>query len=152
VPSWRNYLRIHLRRTAYRWINRADRHLPGIHRSQYMYSVGNGGFSLRRVSAMREVLRSLHSRAEEYRRTDGGFHNEDVFYCIEANRFVNRIKVPGIREASAFSWEHQPTVAAKLSGGKLPFGCHGFNKLHRDEWRPIFSRLGYSLDDLLQQT
>jgi hypothetical protein len=152
VPSWRNYFRIYARRTLYRWLNRADRHLPGIHHAQYMYSVGNGGFSLRRVAAMREALKTLHSRAEEYRRADGGFHNEDIFYCIEANRYVNHVKVPGIREASAFAWEHQPTVAAKLCDGKLPFGCHGFNKLHRDEWRPIFSRFGYFLDELLKQS
>jgi hypothetical protein len=115
-----------------------------------MYSVGNGGFSLRRVTAMREALKTLHSRAELYRRNSGESHNEDIFFSIETNRYLPRIKTPGIREASAFAWELQPSVAAKLSGGKLPFGCHGFNKLHRSEWRPIFCRLGYSLDELLQ--
>jgi hypothetical protein len=152
VPTWHSYSRIYLRRTLYRWINRADRHVPRLHRAQYMYSVGNGGFSLRRVETMRTVLATLHSRAEAYRQTSSSIQNEDLFFCVEANRYFCHVKTPDIREASAFAWEQQPAVAAKLSGGNLPFGCHGFNKLHRSEWRPIFSRLGYSLDELLQQT
>lgn len=116
---------------------------------QYFYSVGNGGFSLRRVSAMRRALRTLAKQADEYRRQNTPICNEDIFFSIEANRLLQHVATPDYRTACGFSWELQPREAARINGGQLPFGCHGWNKLHRDEWRPIFAREGLVLDEVL---
>jgi hypothetical protein len=149
IPTWPNYLRIYMRRTLYRWFNRPDRHVPGVHHAQYMFSVGNGGFSLRRVAAMREALDSLSSVAERYRNIEKPLLHEDMFFCVEANRYRRRVKVPSYREAAGFAWELQPGVAEILNRGELPFGCHAWNRLHRQEWSRIFKQIGYTLEEIV---
>lgn len=149
LPSWPALLRRAMKRKVYRWLDRRARREPGMHYTQYAYSVGNGGFSLRRISTMRNVLATMPTEAERYRRGDAASHHEDLFFCVEANRFGNRVRVPGLREGAHFAWELHPQAAAKLTRGELPFGCHGWDKLHRDEWRPIFARFGLSIDALL---
>jgi hypothetical protein len=152
MPTPLDDIRISARRLLYRWINRPDHHNPGIHHAQYMYSVGNGGFSLRKVAAMRESLAALPSVADRYRDPSKPLLHEDMFFSVEANRYLRRVKTPSYREAVGFAWELQPALAAKLNGGNLPFGCHAWNKTHRSEWTAIFSKLGYSLDDILSET
>jgi len=142
---------IAVRRRCYRLLARSARSkYPGT-RPQFTYSAGNGGFSLRRIAAMRRALAELDQRAERYRLAATRGWQEDIFFSIEANRYRTHIRIPGAREAAHFSWETNPGVAAQLTKGALPFGCHGWNKLHRDEWRPIFARLGYSIDSILEQ-
>ena len=116
---------------------------------QYFYAVGNGGFSLRRVAAMREALRRMQVQAAEYRRQIAAVCNEDIFFSIEANRSRRWIRAPGYREAAAFAWELQPRKAAIINRDQLPFGCHGWNKQPREQWRSVFARVGYSVDDML---
>lgn len=142
-------LRARIRGPLYRWMDRKDRDGLGAHHAQYDYVAGNGGFSLRRVRKMRSVLAELSARAERYREGSHYTLNEDIFFCIEANRYRRRVKLPSLREAVQFAWESHPSLAARLNHGQLPFGCHGWNRLHRDEWRGIFARLGYSVDALL---
>lgn len=143
-------IRARIRGSLYRWIDRKDRSGLGAHHAQYDYVAGNGGFSLRRVSKMRTVLKDLANRAERYRQGSHYTYNEDIFFCIEANRYRRRVKLPPLKEAVQFAWESHPCLAAQLNHDRLPFGCHAWNRLHRDEWRGIFQRLGYSLDELLQ--
>jgi hypothetical protein len=149
LPALHSRVLFALKRRVYRWTDRQARREPGMHYTQYAYSVGNGGFSLRRVSKMREVLARLSTQADRYRRGDPAIHHEDLFFCVEANRFLTRVSTPGMREAAHFAWELQPSVAAQLTKGQLPFGCHGWNKLHRNEWRAVFGRAGLPGDELL---
>ena len=127
---------------------------------QLCYATGNGGLSLRRVARMRQVLARFPRRAEIYRNgkpatwaeRPRGRLGEDVFFSIEANRYWRHVKTPGLAIAVRFAWETGPPIAARLTGGQLPFGCHGWDKLHVDHWRPVFAGLGYDLDDLLRET
>jgi hypothetical protein len=120
------------------------------HLQQFMYRAGNGGLSLRRVSAMRSVLARLDARADRFRQSvPPAIQNEDMFFSVEANRFWPNLSIPGWRAALQFAWELQPARARMLSGGVLPFGCHAWNKLHREDWRSIFASAGLSLDQLL---
>ena len=137
--------------------NSADLPPDKFFQRQLCYSAGNGGLSLRRVARMREVLAKLHERANIYRagkpaawaERPSGRLGEDVFFCVEANRYWRHVKTPGLGAAAQFAWETNPAIAARLTGGVLPFGCHGWNKLSLDQWRPVFARFGYHLDDLL---
>jgi hypothetical protein len=119
-------------------------------RPQFAYSSGNGGFSLRRVAAMRRALAELDARADRYRRASTRGWQEDIFFSVEANRYRTRIRIPDARESAHFSWETSPGVAAQLTNGQLPFGCHAWNKEHPEDWRPIFARLGIAIDPLLR--
>jgi hypothetical protein len=140
---------IAVRRKWHRLLNRRVRSKDHASKPQFAYSTGNGGFSLRRIAAMRRVLAELDGRAEWYRHSIARGWHEDIFFSVEANRYRTRIRIPNAHESAYFSWETNPGVAAQLTKGALPFGCHGWNKLHRDVWRPIFARLGYSIDSLL---
>jgi hypothetical protein len=138
-----------IRGKLYRWLDIHHRDSKLIHYLQLRYSVGNGGFSLRRIAAMRQALSALPNRVESYRRGTRLSWGEDIFFCIEANRYRRHVKVPSLLEAVHFAWEINISAALQLSEGKLPFGCHAWDKLHREEWRPIFARFGYSLDEIL---
>ncbi|MBL0730294.1 DUF5672 family protein [Piscinibacter sp. HJYY11] len=150
VPTRLREVYIRARQYYYRWTNRIDPASRGAHKGQYMYAVGNGGFSLRRVKAMRSVLKRMATTVNEYCAEDGKVHHEDLFFSIEANRYLPRVKVPSFREAAGFAWEMFPATAQQLNQGRLPFGCHAWQKLHPEEWRPIFSGLGISLDALVK--
>ena len=147
-------------RTACRWIARPDaaaQRPDKFFLRQLSYAAGNGGFSLRRVARMRETLAALPARAELYRSARPGLADdrpagrwsEDVFFCLEANRYRRHVRIPPLKIAARFAWETNPAIAARLTGGALPFGCHAWDKLHRDQWRPVFAGLGYDLDDIL---
>lgn len=148
-PDFVERVRATIRRKLYRWLNRKDRTGNGAHHAQYDYCAGNGGFSLRRISKMRTVLRKLAQRVEPYRARGHHTYNEDVFFCVEANRFRELVRLPALDVAVRFSWESHPAVAAQLNQGRLPFGCHAWDKLYRADWQPIFDGLGYSLEALL---
>lgn len=152
VPSRLREAYILARQYYCRWTNRMDAAARGAHKSQYMYAVGNGGFSLRRVKTMRSVLKRMAPTVNAYCANDGNVHHEDLFFSIEANRYLPRVKVPSFRKAAGFAWEMFPATARELNQGRLPFGCHAWQKLHQDDWRPIFSSLGISLDGLHMPT
>ncbi len=147
-PGGLRQLRARVRSKLYRLINKKDRSGTGLHHAQYDYCSGNGGFSLRRISAMRRVLHDFSGRLGPY--LDYGHYSggEDIFFCVEANRYRINVRTPGLRQAVRFAWESHPAAAARLNNHQLPFGCHGWDKLHPGEWRPIFASLGYSLDML----
>jgi hypothetical protein len=149
APGRLRLARAALRRRIYRLIDRRDRSGTGAHHAQYDYAVGNGGFCLRRVAAMRRVLRELRTRLQPYLQRAHHTYNEDIFFCVEANRYRRRLSIPDVGEGVRFAWESHPAAAAAMTGGELPFGCHGWNRLHRDDWRPVFARLGYDLDAVL---
>lgn len=140
-----------LRRATFRLIDKKNHDRTGIHPAQYNYCVGNGGFSLRRVSKMRDTLKSLPQRVQRYRELTHYTCGEDIFFCVEANRYRTNVRTPELLESLKFAWESNPALAASLCNGDLPFGCHGWDKLHRAEWRPIFANLGFSIDSLLEK-
>ncbi len=110
---------------------------------QHFFKVGNGGFSLRRVGVMLHILSCLQKEADFFlaHKSDMDFHQEDVFFSVYAPSRLPGINIPGYREAVSFAVDRKPRLAFKLTQGKLPFACHGFNKprVHRF-WKPVISR------------
>ncbi len=101
-------------------------------------SVGNGGFSLRKVSAFLKVINQFRVKIDYYLAQNGHQFNEDVFFGIEVNRFVKHIKTPDYREALAFSVEFFPKRSIQKLG-KLPFGCHAWDVHEPAFWEEKFN-------------
>lgn len=126
--------------------------------------VGNGGFSLRKVSkflkitnlsqrlyGFKEIL-SRHQNEKwkyyyglkEYLSYDnslGAFMEkkkerwEDVFFCYELKGTGLELKTPDCLEAAMFSIESSPEyIINELNKGQLPFGCHAWQKYQYNEF------------------
>ena len=112
-----------LKRAILRAVTRGDRR------------VGNGGFSLRRVSSF---LRT----ATRWRRVLAHWgSNEDLFWSV-AGRRLGRLRIPPVAEAMHFSFELEPRVCYERLSGELPFGCHAWARYDPEFWRGILRRIG----------
>ncbi|UHG90318.1 DUF5672 family protein [Spirosoma oryzicola] len=108
--------------------------------------VGNGGLSLRRVSAMLRHLPELKQKINKYEQIHVHQYNEDVFWGIEVNRYWPRLRIPDYREAMKFAIEFYPKRAVEdYNKGQLPFGCHAWDIHGTAYWRPIFAQYGYQI-------
>lgn len=74
--------------------------------------VGNGGFSLRKLSTFMRLTRQLRSC---------GAHPEDRFWCINMRDYLN---IAPLSVAAHFSLEHDPARWYKAYGKVKPMGCH----------------------------
>jgi len=99
-------------------------------RAKIFYKVGNGGFSLRKVSTFIHVCEKYPNRIiQNLSRNKNDFRlMEDVFWSIEVPKFYPNFKVPDYKLALKFAFDRKPNIALNLNKGELPFGCHGFNK------------------------
>jgi uncharacterized protein DUF5672 len=103
-------------------------------------AVGNGGLSLRRVAAFREVLERAgerYARRWVEGRSGSRFEaHEDLFWSFDARRFVPEFRVASVEEALGFAFELEPRRAFELAGRRLPFGAHAWAKYDRAFWEP----------------
>lgn len=123
--------------------------------------VGNGGFSLRKISKIRKVLRyrgplykPYYIFAKYYKRTlktlliailhSLGYKNtqrwyihskdgDDIYYCHTLKHTWMELYVPSPYEASQFAIETHPEECYNAIG-KLPFGCHAWHKYEYDSF------------------
>jgi len=95
----------------------------------FLRKVGNGGFSLRRVDALRRASRRLRFWTDHMLDIP-----EDVFWC-NFGRYLYRLKIPGWREALAFAFDASPEECLKTASGRLPFGCHAWNTASLEFWK-----------------
>jgi hypothetical protein len=98
-------------------------------RSEIFYKVGNGGFSLRKVSSHIANANKLKSVIEQnLKRSEDDFRiMEDVFWS-SVPKFDPSFLIPDYKEGLQFAFDRKPELALKLNNNKLPFGCHGFEK------------------------
>lgn len=108
--------------------------------------VGNGGFSLRKVSSLLRWIRFFRKKIANYEKIHAHQYNEDVFWGIEINRYFPILSIPDFRTAMRFAVEFYPERAiANYNNGHLPFGCHAWDIHGTDYWRPIFATYGYTI-------
>lgn len=106
------------------WRQRS-RHRRGLKCRADLYGrIGNGGLSLRRTAAFIEACRLYAGRAAEYLAVRSHFYNEDVFWATVPDRF----RYPDPTEALAFAFDTTPAYCFRLTGGRLPMGCHSWSK------------------------
>jgi hypothetical protein len=97
--------------------------------------VGNGGFSLRRVSSFRRALHRLRPFVARWT------SNEDLFWSVVARRAAG-FRIPPASEAMTFSIELEPRRCYEELGRTLPFGCHAWPRYDPAFWREVFASLG----------
>ncbi|WP_134089473.1 DUF5672 family protein [Olivibacter sp. XZL3] len=91
--------------------------------------VGNGGLSLRKIkshikwSPWASVVFKLLPK------------NEDMIWTL----FVP-FKKPRAAEALLFAFERNPRQSYAITNGRLPFGCHAWQKYQPDFWRPFIKK------------
>jgi hypothetical protein len=91
----------------------------------------NGGLSLRNVKSIIRYIRYYGYFFKEWKA------NEDAMFSFAQKRaypFRWLLKLPSWQEALAFSVEKNPQTGFNLLGGKLPFGCHAWEKYNPRFW------------------
>lgn len=63
--------------------------------------------------------------------------NEDCFWSFKAADHYPGFKIASVSEGLCFSFEMAPRRCFELNGGRLPFGCHAWNKYDREFWEPF---------------
>lgn len=124
--------------------------------------VGNGGFSLRRVSSFLRITNDRHFILvhfmiyQAYRFLEGHHYKalrrllgidllmrmmqqnigyEDEFWGLIVPRHFRWFKVAHPELAMKFSFEVMPDVLWKLNNYQLPFGCHAWERYNPAFWR-----------------
>ncbi|MEI8122313.1 MAG: DUF5672 family protein, partial [bacterium] len=92
------------------------------------FRVGNGGFSLRRIQTFCRVLRRHASIAAQWT------ENEDLFWSLAAPVYDWRFRIPRETLARHFALEMEPRKYSDQMEGRLPFGCHAWDKYDPDFW------------------
>ncbi len=109
-------------------------------RSQIFFKVGNGGFSLRNNEKCFTIAKAMKNEiAINLKRKATDFYiMEDVFWSITVPKSYPDFNIPAYKEALGFAIDRKPEIALELHKGKLPFGCHGFDKPKvKDFWNTI---------------
>jgi hypothetical protein len=99
-------------------------------------SVGNGGFSLRKIKTAIKVIEEAEKNNYE---TDGETkhnNNEDIFWSFKSLHFVPEFKIPSPQEALGFSLEWGPRFGYEKNDYKIPFGCHKWIEIDREFYEP----------------
>lgn len=143
------------------------------HPSSKLIGVGNSGFSLRKISSVAQVLKSIYYKwpfeytsglrnllkayvkfpyrwvrnqsAENYTIQSTCDISEDRFFGEVAPAYSPDFNVAPIEEAIQFSFEVQPEVLFELTHQQLPMGCHAWWRYSPEFWKPIIASYGYSL-------
>jgi len=91
----------------------------------------NGGLSLRKVSAFIRYLKIYNFFYPAW------LGNEDMLFSQEATRLIPMklfLKLPSWQEALHFSFEKSPRATFELTGRKLPFACHAWERYDPEFW------------------
>jgi hypothetical protein len=103
--------------------------------SRLLDIAGNGGFSLRKIPGF---LRLLNNRKfAEYKPEQ---HHEDHFYSTFGPKIDAGFRIAPPEVAMYFSFECLPDKLFRMTGEKLPFGCHAWGKYDPDFWQQYITR------------
>ena len=107
-------------------------------RTEKDFKVGNGGFSLRKVSSHLKVTELLQDKINSHLLRKGHYSNEDLFFALEVNKYGMNFSYPNYKMALQFSFDKYPSVCYRDNHHKLPFACHAWYKEKmKDFWFPI---------------
>lgn len=98
-------------------------------------NVGNGGFSLRKIKKCYWLVKLLKKQISQW-----DTNNEDGFFKYWGNVLYPLFKLPPDDIALRFSIETQPKMSLRKLYGKLPFGCHAFEKYEWQIWKQFIQK------------
>jgi hypothetical protein len=144
------------------WLQNLRRHHPylrdilprrWLHPLRRKYFVGNGGLSLRKVSAFIEILERYQQLGADWesrvQQQANQYHldtsYEDNFWCIYVPWRKIPIHIAPWREALKFSFETDPFLAYKLNNNQLPMGAHAWFRHEVAFWLPIVEEMGFPI-------
>jgi hypothetical protein len=129
--------------------------------------VGNGGFSLRNIPDFLRVLNrprffkntlmeawpgSLLSNTYRFIKDYHSFvyknlHlninvNEDLFWSLFVAPRCSFFTIPEAAEALAFAFEAHPELLFEMNRGRLPFGCHAWERYNPEFWHVVLEKNG----------
>ena len=123
-----------------------------------LYGVGNGGFSLRKISDFCSVLKKIRFMYftlpsdsknpfkiffKEYIQKYIFCLNkypllprvsEDIFWGMVVPKYMDNFLVPEPEQAIPFSFEVLPELLYEMNNFELPFGCHAWERYNKDFW------------------
>jgi len=133
--------------------------------------VGNSGFSLRNVKAMRQAIKKIYINEAAFCPFDkkhrllfklftlfnylliyfGENHtiqravhrNEDEFIAQIIAKKVKKFNIASIEEAIQFGFEVKPKYLYQINKNRLPMGCHAWWKYEFEFWKPYIESFGY---------
>jgi len=111
--------------------------------SNFFHRVGNGGFSLRKVSSF-SWASQIFSPFTAHMKL-----NEDIIWSNNPFSFTPLFKIPPFELALRFAFEEQPQKCFDLTEQKLPFACHAWQKHESRFWVSHFANLGYDISFVL---
>ena len=94
----------------------------------------NGGFSLRKIPSFIKVLSDEGNGKIILKDFISSGRNEDGFFSIQAKMIDQTFKVAPYGVAMNFSFEYKPEKLYEMTGHKLPFGCHAWEKCNPQFW------------------
>ncbi len=113
--------------------------------SDFRCRVGNGGFSLRKVSGAIAAIGYKDDIQKKYSACSEVSTVEDLFFSVCAKESdIPFISAP-LSIAKTFSIEHDVGHCYKDLKNNLPFGCHAWMKMNYIVWKPIIESFGYNL-------
>jgi hypothetical protein len=92
-------------------------------------TVGNGGFSLRKISTFTRVLKLFHAKASIWN------SNEDIFWALYVPYYYPFFKIPSLQKALHFAFETDAEACMKITNHQMPMGCHAWEKHDRVFWQ-----------------
>lgn len=100
------------------------------------YYVGNGGLSLRKVETHLEILKKIKI---------DNIVTEDLFF---SSREQDGFCVAPIEIALQFAFETRVRQCFERNNGKMPFGCHAWQKYDFAFYQPVFEEFGYDISGI----
>ncbi len=138
--------------------------------SDNLMGVGNSGFSLRSIEAMRKGIKVAEyndpTKPKHYYKNvwlklqfwltallpieniylqDADLLNEDWVIAELIARRAPGFKLAPINEAIQFSFEVKPEALFELNNYQLPTGCHAWWRYNLPFWKPFIENFGYKL-------
>ena len=90
---------------------------------------------LPRLAAWRKCLHRLTLVDNGVQAAVRDSHHEDMFWATGAEHFYPPFRRPEAAQALDFAFEYAPRYCFEMNGGRLPFGCHAWQKYDPEFWR-----------------
>lgn len=114
--------------------------------------VGDGGLSLRKISAAIHILKQWNNIVMDNPFIDLFKQREELFWGYCGGRKELSFNVPSAKVAAEFAVQANiGHLYRKIQNGWRPFGCCGWDDFHYDFWRKIIEGYGFNFSNSSNQ-